>query len=490
LLNSCIPEIEVLDESDAWNPDFGVPLLTARFNMEDVLSRVEAQQTIQAGADSLLIITYKERVSVTAPPDIPGIPDIPIPVLNFAQNLPNPTSGYYRVDLINAKEGILAYGITNPYTEPIQMSITFSDIQLDGNYLQWQFTLPAAPSTNEPIYLEGTLDLSGYEIDLRNGFSTVYTAILVNSGTSVALHPFSLELKELDYSYIQGYLGQFEIEIPGDSLTFGFLETWEQGSLEFVNPELRLAFHSVYGVPVEVKTNELDFQTFINGEVSLSNPQLENGVMMNFPTINEVGEPQTTDLVLNSSNSNITSVISGVPYQLDYDLQAIANPNQDTTIINHMLDNVRLDVDIEVDIPLYGSARGFTFDSEYELDFQEFEEVERAGFKLVAENGFPIDVGLQVYFIAEDGTKVDSLYMDSTAPLIPSASIDGSGEVTAPALSESFTYLDNSRFAEIKANARRIQLVATVATPEAGSVPVRIFSHYDLILKLGFQAGL
>jgi len=489
-MNACIPEIEVLDESDNWNPDFGLPLLNATLNMEDLLEEVETDGVLQVDINGLLILTYQERISVTSPPDIPDIPDFPLPILDYNQTLPNPTSGYFRLDIIRAKQGILSYALNNPYLEAVQVAIRLADMRNQGDVLEWAFTIPAATSPADPTYQEGQLDISGYEIDFRNGFRTAYTATLATSGTNVALHPFALEISDLDFSYVQGYLGQFEIEIPGDSLEFDFLESWEQGELSFVDPKLRLDFHSTYGVPVEVTTNQLGFHTFINGYQSLDNASLNNGLQINYPNINQTGSAVTTSIELNSINSNIATVISGVPYQLDYDLEAIANPNRDTTLENHLQDSVRLDVDVEVEIPLYGSARGFTFDADYELDLDDLEDVERAGVKIVAVNGFPIDVALQINFVDDDGNIIDALFEPSTTPLMRSAAVDQDGEVTAPTLTETFAELSTQRFEAIKASAARIQLVTSIDTPNDGSTPVRLFDSYNLNIKLGLLIGL
>ena len=488
LFNACVPDIKVVDENENWNPYFSIPLLVANVSMEDLLESVETDEVLQLTPDSLLIVSYKESISVTASPNIQPIPDFPIPITAYSQTLPNPTSGDFRLDIIDVKEGVLNYAIANPYTEEVDVNIKLMDIRQSGQILEWAFIIPAAPSATNPAMQEGEMDLTGYELDFRNGFTTEYTATLANSGTAVSLHPFALGMANLDFSYVQGYFGQFDIEIPGDSLYFGFLDNWEQGILEFVDPSLRFDFHSTYGLPVAITAETLAFHTFTKGVQPIQNVNLTDGLMINYPNINQVGNPRTTTLILDKSNSNIVGVTSGIPYQMDYALKAQANPNNNMAITNHLTDSVQLAIDVEASIPLYGSARGFTFENEFDIDTDGLEDVEKAGMKIVAENGFPIDIAVQIYFLDEDDNILDSLF-ENQKRLMDAAQIDGSGSVTNRTITENQFEIEEDRFELIRNEATQIRLTTSIETPDGGETPVRIYNYYDLIVKIGLLAG-
>jgi hypothetical protein len=484
-----IPEIDLVDESENWNPDIGVPVLTLALGMEDLLDSVQSSDILDIQTDSLLVVTYKESINIDAQANIPPIPDFPIPIGSFDQSLPNPTGGDFRLDIIDVKQGQLHYTISNPYQEPVQVDIQLEDISLGGNMLEWMITIPAAASPTDPVIQEGMMDLDGYRISFQSGFKTQYTATLMTSGAPVSLHPFALEMTGLSFSYMEGYFGQFEIEIPGDSLYFGFLDSWEYGEIAFVEPEIKFSFHNTYGVPVTITSDTLAFKTFLRGDQPIQSLVLGNGLPLNFPSPNQVGQAQTTTLTLNAGNSNIVNVASGVPYQLDYKLVAEANPDNDMNIINHLTDNPHLDIDVEVDIPLYGTAKDFTFESIYDIELESLKEVERGGVKLIAENGFPLDVFVQVYFLDEQETLIDSLYTDQVLPVVASAKVDDTGKVNEKVTTERFASLDEARFAAIVNQASKVKVSTTIETPDDGSQPVRIFSFYDLVLKMGILAG-
>jgi hypothetical protein len=372
----------------------------------------------------------------------------------------------------------------------VNVEISLNDVRQNDNMLILSFTIPAAPATTEPVVQQEVVDISNYTIDFEFGFQTTYTATLANSGSPVGLHPFILEFSNLEFSYIKGYVGQFEIDIPTGSLALGFLDKWEQGALSLVNPTLSFLFHHNYGAPLEIKTEQFSFETFILGTQDIEHTPLINGFPLNYPNLTEVGQLKTTSLQLTANNSNIVYAISGIPYQMDYDFLGIVNPDGDNSIQNHLLDEVQLDVDVEVSIPIYGSAKGFTFEKIYDLDFSAFDDLENVGLKVVAKNGFPMDVDIQLHFLDANEMIIDSLYTIDSMPLFKAAAIDDNGTVTSPTSTEDLSLIGKDRFEDILREAVSIKIATSFDTPNDGSTPVRIYDYYDLIVKLGIVAGL
>jgi hypothetical protein len=152
VVNGCVPEIQSLDETEAWNPYFGIPLITANIGMEDLLESVDTDGLLEVGNDSLLSVVYKETISVMGAPSIPPIPDFPIPVNDTDQNLPNPSDPDFRLDFIQVKEGQLSYSISNPFTEAVNVTISLTDIRMGSDILMWSFSIPCSAFSNDPHY--------------------------------------------------------------------------------------------------------------------------------------------------------------------------------------------------------------------------------------------------------------------------------------------------------------------------------------------------
>lgn len=492
LLHACVPEIQSPRENEDWDPIFGIPLITAQIGMDDLLESVDDDGLLEVNEDNLLTVVYQEQISVVGAPALPPIPDFPITIGAFNQNIPNPTLNNpdFRLDVIDLKEGKLSYMISNPHPEPVNIEISFNDVRQNDDVLLLSFTIPAAPSTTDPVVQEEVVDISNYTVDFESGFQTAYTATLANSGNPVGLHPFLLEFSSLEFSYLEGYFGQFEVQIPTDSLAFGFLDKWEQGELSLVNPSLSFLFHHNYGAPIDIKTEQFSFETFTLGTQNIEHAPLINGFPLNYPNLSEVGQLKTTPLLLTANNSNVVDAISGIPYQMNYNFLGIINPDDDSSIQNHVLDEVQFDIDIEASIPIYGTAKGFTFEKTYDLDFSEFDDFEEVGLKVVAENGFPIDVDIQIYFLDTDEMIVDSLYTPERMPLFMAAATDSDGTVTSPTATEDVSVLGKGRFEIVTSEAVSIKIATSFETPNDGSTPVRIYDYYDLIVKLGLVAKL
>ena len=80
------------------------------------------------------------------------------------------------------------------------------------------------------------------------------------------------------------------------------------------------------------------------------------------------------------------------------------NPDEDTDIRGFVTDSSYYKVRVDVDLPLYGSAIDFTVTG-YALAWTStgFDEVDYAEFKLVTENGMPVSIDMQGYFLDENG---------------------------------------------------------------------------------------
>jgi hypothetical protein len=312
---------------------------------------------------------------------------------------------------------------------------------------------------------------------------------LVSDNSLVDLPPFLTTISEMQYSYIQGYFGKFDVNIlSGDSLQFGLLDNWESGELEFLEPVISFTFFNTMGVPMSLRAETFDLYTFRNGVVSLDNPMLNDGVPFAFPSVSEVGEAKPTLIQLNVDNSNIVSAIAGVPYQMDYAFSAVANPDENPLITNHLTDDIKVDIDLEVEIPLYARAKGFRIVDTFEVDFTDLEDLDRLGFKMVAENGFPLELGMQLQFIDESGMVIDSLFAEG-ARLVESGNLRPDGSVSTSRASILESELSGSQLEQILKRTTDVRVAATLESPESGAEPARMLDTYTLGLRLGILAG-
>lgn len=486
-LASCFPDRFEVAEPENWNPAFGIPLINTTFSIDDLLDGLDDGSLLQTDISNRLTIVYEDRIEASPTFNIDALPTIPVPVSQKEQTLAYQASGDNRYEVIQLKSGQFQYSVLNPFPEPVDFSLTFLNLRLDGNSLTITATLPPA-GIDGPSETTGNLDLEAYELNLEEDIETIYTATLASGGAPVDLPPFLVTISGMEYTYIQGYFGKFEVGLPADSLEFGFLDNWEAGELEFLEPQISLTFYNTMGLPLELRSNVFNLQTYRNGTVPLDNPMLNSGLLFAFPTINEVGEAKPTLLRLDSGNSNIVPAISGVPYQLDYAFSAIANPDENELITNHLTDSVRVDIDVEVEIPLYARAKGFRIVDTFGIDLAELDDLDRLGFKLVADNGFPLEVGLQLQFMDASGVVFDSLFQDG-ARLVESGNLLPDGSVSTSKETTLESELSGNQLEQILSRTTESRVIATLESPNGGSEAARMLNTYTLGIRLGILAG-
>lgn len=487
-LASCFPDRFEVAEPDNWNPAFGIPLINTSFSIKDLLDDVDEDGLIETDMANRLTIVYQDRVTVNPEFEPPSLPTIPVPIGEKEQTMEYEPSDEKRFEVIRLKAGQFQYTVLNPFMESVAFTLTFSNLRLDGSSLSVAAVLPPA-DMNGASETVNTVDLAGYELNLEEDIQTIYTANLVSDNSAVDLPPFLTVISEMQYSYIQGYFGKFDVKIlSGDSLEFGFLDNWESGELEFLEPVISLTFFNRMGVPMSLRADTFDLYTFRNGIVSLDNPMLNDGVPFAFPSISEVGEAKPTLIQLNADNSNIVSAIAGVPYQMDYAFSAVANPDENPLITNHLTDDLKVDIDLEVEIPLYARAKGFRIVDTFEVDLMDLEDLDRMGFKMVADNGFPIELGMQLQFLDGSGMVLDSLFQDG-ARRVESGNLRPDGSVSTSQETILESELNGSQLQQILSQTTDARVIATLESPNGGTDAARMLDTYTLGVRLGILAG-
>jgi hypothetical protein len=109
---------------------------------------------------------------------------------------------------------------------------------------------------------------------------------------------------------------------------------------------------------VRSKANILNVFTVDNEILAIESDYLNN-ITVDYPSLNEVGQTKSTHFDFNKDNSNIDVILGAGPTAIDYDFDAVANPDSNATIRGFMTDSSFMNVQVEVELPMYGAATGF-----------------------------------------------------------------------------------------------------------------------------------
>jgi hypothetical protein len=111
-------------------------------------------------------------------------------------------------------------------------------------------------------------------------------------------------------------------------------------------------------------------------------------------------------------------------------------------------------------------------------------------------NEFPLDVGVQIYFVEYTVENTDTVYTVLDSLLSPYQNMmtsgfvnTSTGRVSAPSIKTIDQWLDSRKLDRIS-RSKRIFVRGHLTTANNGSVDVKIYSDYKLDIKVGIMAKL
>jgi hypothetical protein len=229
--------------------------------------------------------------------------------------------------------------------------------------------------------------------------------------------------------------------------------------------------------------------TVRNQVLPLQSAFIAEGIDFPYPGINEVGQVKSAQFVFNKNNSNIREVLGAGPLAIDYDVNAITNPEQQTGIRGFVTDSSFYRVRVDVDLPLYGLATYFSVRDTYDIDFSGYPAVNSASFKLVADNGMPLAMDIQGYFLDASGQVLDSLLTNGSDRLVDAAAVNNQGLPIQPKRTVTNIDFPRERFARIR-DSRRLLLLSSFSTSTNGQQSVQIKRNQETKVQIGVILGV
>ena len=489
LIQGCVKDLQDIDKIEVgnWQPEVAVALVNTTVSIQDFLDDFDSEGYLDIDDENFMTLVYESNVFSVSGEEVVEIPNFTIPMLDTSITFPYAAiNTSFDIDFFTVKNGTLDFAFQSPYTEDLNVVIEVQNLTQNGSSLAYPTTVQY--SGISPTNISGTIDLSGFIMDFSNDVIEVRYIATDATGERKELQNMVLQFRDFEYSFIQGYFDQYEFDLPSNGISINLFENALSGSLNIEDPKINLKVTNSFGVPIEMVSESLVAETMSEGTMDVYTI-LDDGIAFNYPTSMEVGQSIITNISVNKDNSNLSEIISSSPTQLNYELGAITNPANDPNIIGFVMDTSRFDVDVEIELPIWLSASDFVVEEVSEFDASFFEDIESAEFKLITENGLPIEAGVQVYFLDENNSVLDSLFNVSNTTLIPAAEVNAQGEVTAKNSTENIAEFNNDRIAKIQ-NATQVSIKGTVSTAQMGTVAVKFYTDYGMTFKLGVIAKL
>ena len=479
---SLVEDLDKIKEPD-WHPEIAVALINSRISLAEILDKFDTGEYLTTDGTGMLTVVYEDPSVYTATTaGMLTLPDVAFPMPDAVLFAPAPSQQGERLDRLVLNGGSLDYAFVSPYSGLMRVQIFLPGATRDGqSFVQTlTFTGPAARP--------GSLDLSGYALAFPDELMELrYRATIISTGETVQLDNFVLGLTGLSYAYAEGYLGRYEFALESGSMELGFFDLWQDGGWQFQEPSLELRIANTAGVPIRLRAGTLDAGT-ASGAISIVTPALYDGIPLTYPGLSEVGQTGYTTVRIDHNNSDLPAALAARPHTFAFDFEAVAFGEEDPAQTGFITKNSAINVALTARLPLYASVADISIRDTFEMKLEDVDRLSSAGFRMITENGFPLDMALQIYFLDAQYQVIDSLQSGKGIAL-SAAGVDATDRATTPAKDIQEVQVENQRLDALK-RAAWISYRASIASPQGGSVPVRLYDHYELAIKLGVKAGL
>lgn len=494
-----------------WNPNLAAPLVNSSLSLDDLIAEYNSD-LIQVDETNFVSLYYKNQIYTMEVGELLEIPNQVIPKqlsLNAGEITELSTNGSVQadrsddlefdtgeemqIDSIVVKTGTVTANVSSAYKHSGTLTITLPDVRKFGT--PYRMVIPLNYSGSSPVTVEQMGSLAGYTMDLYNPnggneMTVDYRLDLYDSGNSTLPTEditILISLGDLNFSALFGYIGQFDLAIPADTIDIGLFNNSVAGNITLEDPRFKLIVNNSFGMPVAADVVRFDAVSN-SGTVGFTGPSIPGQLNLNSPTLNQIGESAKTEIYLDKNNSNIAQVLNSKPNQIIYEMSGLGNPNGPTSG-NFATDSSKIEVEIEMELPLHGSVSNLVIQDTLDFSFnQDITQIEEAMFRVYAENGFPIDAELQLYFTDAYDNVLDS--MTTSAPLLINSGMVGSNGKVSQASSQTVDILfDSNRISNIM-QVEKVIIRGEMSTAQQGSVPVKIYSDYFLNVRVGAQTKL
>ncbi len=486
---SDLNELEVGD----YSAEFAIPLFEANVSLDQILEDVQENTSMSIDPDGTIRLLYQGDVLGRSSQDIFDIVAaiVPIQVLDTIVHETYDIPGSINIDFINLSQGQISVTFESPHPEDLEVKMFIPQLTKDGEIWSKTFDIDYEGSVPIQNAIIGQ-NIAGYTLSsMGDTLITVRYEAYNMAGERVKMDDYIVLFTNLEYDYAEGFLGTDVYTVAADTVQIDFFNAWANGSVYFEDPTIRLTVFNSFGFPIDAKFLYVDIETVNDGILALESPFIEDGIEIQYPAINEVGETKQTIFDFTKDNSNIREVLGAGPLGVYYDMEAEPNPEVDMSVRGFMTDSSELRVQMEVELPINGYADNFLVFDTFDVNLQtyETENVDYVEFKLITENESPLGVKLQLYFADMDNNVLDSLLTPEQF-VLEGAEVDNNGVSTSLAKKVIFQEYLIERFDKIKNADKVILKTAFSTTNQMNEQSVKILAGQNVAVRMGIKIGV
>lgn len=467
-----------------WRPTVAVPLIFTEISANDILENVGPEGYVRAGDNDIVELVYEHEVLTLSGADIFRIPDFNFSLTDLEKTIVIPLE-WPENDLLKSialTTGLIEYIVEA--REPTDGVITFSIPQATRDGVAYTWSIPT--DKGQATYA-GQIDLSGYLIDFdpnsgSNSLAILYDVVGNDSEVNDELARFQGKLKDLEFSYVEGFLKSFQLLPRHDTIDIDITSNWVSGSITLVNPRILFLLQSDLGFPLNISISNVSAigtvaSATLTGSIVTNGWQSPGGTNAEYDTA-----------AISDENSNISDFLSISPQEITYQISLNAAINSESPGMYRLKGDSRIRIDAAVEVPFQCAIRDAVVRDTFDIRIDTIQNIEALSMRLEFENSFPHDLWTQLYLLDDEGVLIDSL-LANDSQLMRSGEVDEVGNAISPATKLTTIDLSQEKLNNVY-RATRMVVGVRVATAGGGEQFVRYTTSNFLKVKVGAIATL
>ncbi len=472
--------------------EWAAPLVNTQLTVNRIVKETKGNIAILLGDDGKATVQFRGEVlrenSAKIFPPLPYIEPFYIlddtTQINLFPNNPNNV----RIDYAIFKGTNIAFVVETSEPEDVDVTISIPEVMRDGRVLTTSFSVPHN-NGNISKFTTPLFNIDKWEIRTKSNIMNIVMTARKKDGTKAKIENAYMTYDFITFSYIEGYHGHHVFPLKGKFIDISLFNKWLSGGFDFQDPKISLIVENSFGVPVRSEVKLLELTSITGNTLKLQSEFIDKGIDFNYPRFDEIGQTKSTVFNFDKSNSNIRELFNEKTKTVTYEINALINPERDTTIRGFITDLGSYVVNVAAEVPLHGSVSELLITDTLDIKLDTFDLLERAEFKLLVAHDFPAEVNIKLSFKDETGNEIDNL-IGKEGLALEAAPLLSSGRTKKTQPKVYVIDVDKKRYEDLQKAKNLVILGYVNTTDSAVGRPLWIYGDYGFDIKVGVKVQL
>lgn len=473
-------------EADVPETQIAFPIAYAQATVVDIAEQNSDQVTVQIDEEGQVTILYRgDFLSQTANELFP-----PLPLFSDFRVWDNPDAVQLPlIDNLNISKAI--FRLSNirfkikEQDNVDQVHFHLPDFSKNGETFKRIFVIEEL-SLNNGLLESSVSSLDGWEIQtVDNQILAEYDAFDAD-GNKISLEEAYLNIDFIAFSYVEGDLGERIFDLEGTNISIGIFKNWISGGFSFDDPKIILDIENSFGLPMNAIFNKMELVTKSGNVLPIESDIIDQGLSFNYPSLDEVGEVKLSQIVFDSSNSNLEEIFNEKAIAVNFDIDAFANPPGAEIETGFLTNESYYNVEAVVELPLHTRIDDLVLGDTVDIDLIDLDEIVPSKLILSIQNGLPIEVEIKTYFIKDDAEGIDLLNQNEWMKIESANNPDG--QISDQEIQKLEYDIMASEWEGIR-QSDRLAFLLKLNTPENSNEYFWILGHQGLDIQLSAIAS-